>query len=951
MIVGLDFRPATGQLYALGYNSTSGASRLYTVNLSSAIATPVGASDFMLDAGESFFGFDFNPTVDRIRLVTGTDNNYRLHPITGTIVATDGNIAYALTDVNSASNATVLAGAYTNSYIGSTSTSLFVYEATNSVFALQSPPNNGVLNTIGNMGPIAPEIAPDAVDMDIYFNPSTGMNTCYFTGYNGINQTLYSINTTNGAPTAIGLMSSIVSDFAVEIIFNPPSTISGSLIYGLTSNNYLISFDSQMPSTVRSHIPLSGVTVGQMIVGLDSRPATGQVFAMGYNSTTGETQLYTVNVSSGTCTSIAPAITLATGMTQISFDFNPTVDRIRVTSKENQNYRLHPVTGAIVATDLNLNYSASDPNAALDPSIGAGAYTNSYIGSTSTQLFNYDLDLNTITLQNPPNNGVLNTIGTSGISINVSDPSIDFDFYYNSANAMNENYAIANTSSTFDNLYSVNISNGMFTSIGQVGYGIALIDITVQIVPNIPPLVSGQTIYGVTSNQYLITFDSENPSVVRTHIPITGITAGQLISGLDVRPATGELYAIGYEASTGLAQLYTINTTSGMATSIAPAIMLATNMSNLSFDFNPMVDRIRLVSSNGNNYRLHPTTGAIAATDINLAYSISDVNNGVTPKIGSGAYTNSFGGTNNTKLFVYDDSLNVVALQNPPNNGILNTIGNSGIVQSLTDRTSDIDIYYNHTTHTNTAFLISNSSTFDQLHTLNTTTGISNLVGLIGNGIALRDIAVMMDTITSITSSSSTDTTSACGIYTAPDNMVYTQSGNYTAIIDNAIGYDSLITIVLTVNNVDNSVTVLNDNSIVASESNATYQWIDCNTNTELAGETNQTFMPSINGSYAVVITATNGCIDTSACQTISSLSIKEQKIVDFTIAPNPTNGLFSINLLDNLNQSIRISDATGKIIFEREITGNTITLDLSTIQNGIYFVTVGNSVKQLIKY
>jgi len=950
-VVGMDFRPLNGQLYIMGYESLTGTSQLYTVDPSTFVATSVGSS-FTIATNQSLFGFDFNPTVDRIRVTTSQGKNYRIHPITGAIAATDLDLQYAPTDVNAAATPFIVTGAYTNSYIGSTSTTLYTYDDNLNILCTQVPPNNGTQNTIGASGIMD---AGPAGSLDIYYNAMSATNTAYFkqdVNMTGIVSQLFTMNLTTGNATLVGTIGSAapVADLAVQITVNTPPTVSGQLIYGLTSNGYLISFDAGMPSVVRSHQSISGVAVGQVLVGLDSRPATGQLYAMGYNSVNGESQLYIINPSLGTATSVAAPIMLATGMANIGFDFNPTVDRIRVTSALDNNYRLHPETGAIVATDGNLVYAGTDVNSAANPNIGAGAYSNSYIGGTSTQLFNYDVALNVLTLQNPPNNGTLNTLGSSGITVNAADPSIDFDFYYNTVMGMNENYAIANTANTFDNLYMVNTATGVFTSVGMIGNGIAVIDMAVEIVPNIPSMVAGETVYGITSNQYLITFDSEAPEVVRTHVAISGITAGQVIAGLDVRPATGELYALGYNSMNGEAQLYTINPTSGATASVAMPVTLATGMSNIGFDFNPTVDRIRVVSSTGNNYRLHPTTGAIAATDMNLAFAATDPNSAQTPAIGSAAYTNSFGGSNNTKLFVYDDALNILALQNPPNNGTLNTIGSSMLMQNGTDVTSDLDIFYNHDDHTNHAFLISNSMAFDMFYSLNTSTGAVTSVGSIGNGIAVRDIAIKNDSITVISSSASTIMPMACGSYLAPDNMEYTTSGMYTAIIPNELGYDSLITINLTVNNVDNSITVMNDTVLMAMENGGTYQWINCSDNTIIANETSQTFAPIANGTYAAIITSAEGCTDTSACAIISILSAPEFNAIDFTVSPNPSNGIFNISVAGINDAEIVVIDMTGRQVFKERMNGSQTVIDLTKVNNGVYLVKVGNEVKQIAK-
>ena len=68
-LLGIDFRPATGELYGLG--STS---RLYKVDPTTAVATAVGGQFSRCLSGFSF-GFDFNPVIDRIRVVSETNQN------------------------------------------------------------------------------------------------------------------------------------------------------------------------------------------------------------------------------------------------------------------------------------------------------------------------------------------------------------------------------------------------------------------------------------------------------------------------------------------------------------------------------------------------------------------------------------------------------------------------------------------------------------------------------------------------------------------------------------------------------------------------------------------------------------------------------------------------------------------------------------------------------------
>jgi Domain of unknown function (DUF4394) len=108
---------------------------------------------------------------------------------------------------------------------------------------------------------------------------------------------------------------------------------------------------------------------------------------------------------------------LPTGLVGIEFgfDFNPTVDRIRVVSDAGQNLRLHPDTGAVAAVDGSLNYAAGDANAGRQPRVVGAAYTNPDNNpATGTTLFVIDSSLDIGATQDPPNAGTLNTFMSLG---------------------------------------------------------------------------------------------------------------------------------------------------------------------------------------------------------------------------------------------------------------------------------------------------------------------------------------------------------------------------------------------------------------------------------------------------------------------------------------------------------------------------------------------------------
>lgn len=171
--------------------------------------------------------------------------------------------------------------------------------------------------------------------------------------------------------------------------------------------------------------------------------------------------------------------------------------------------------------------------------------------------------------------------------------------------------------------------------------------------------------------QHLVTINTDTRAVESTVVLQTANTLSPLAS-IDVRPATGELF--GYDA-TGR-QLYTINATSGALTAVGAQLPAG---SGELIDFNPTVDRVRLVGTANQNLRLNPNDGTIAGTDTTLAFAAGDVNEGATPNIRGIGYTNSFAGAATTTLYDIDVDRDILVTQNPANNGLLQTVGALGV--------------------------------------------------------------------------------------------------------------------------------------------------------------------------------------------------------------------------------------------------------------------------------
>lgn len=191
--------------------------------------------------------------------------------------------------------------------------------------------------------------------------------------------------------------------------------VRAETLYATTVSNDLISFDSGTPCEIVSNVRITGLQPDEQILGIDFRPATGELFGLGSSS-----RIYVIDTASGVATAVGTGpFTPALNGTAFGFDFNPTVDRIRVVSDAGQNLRLNPVTGAVAATDTTLAFAAADPNFGATPVVVGAAYTNpDRDPATGTTLFDIDSALDILVSQVPPNNGTLNTIGSLGVNAN-----------------------------------------------------------------------------------------------------------------------------------------------------------------------------------------------------------------------------------------------------------------------------------------------------------------------------------------------------------------------------------------------------------------------------------------------------------------------------------------------------------------------------------------------------
>lgn len=265
---------------------------------------------------------------------------------------------------------------------------------------------------------------------------------------------------------------------------------------------------------------------------------------------------------------------------------------------------------------------------------------------------------------------------------------------------------------------------------------------------------SADVIYGLTTTNSLVSFDSASPLTVTPAIGISGLQSGESLLGIDFRPANSILYGLG---SSG--RLYTLSTATGIASQVGSGTFaLPLSGQRFGFNFNPQVDRIRITSDSGQNFRINPNDGAVvdgnAATpgvqgDGNLFFRSGDANFGVAPLVIASSYTNNVAGTLTTTLYNIDardmnlvrqGSVGGVAPVVSPNTGDLSTIGSL-----LVDPTSPVG--FDIASSSNVAYLSLNIDGFpnSSLYTINLATGAASFVSAI-DSLPLASIAVAIPT-------------------------------------------------------------------------------------------------------------------------------------------------------------------------------------------------------------
>lgn len=253
----------------------------------------------------------------------------------------------------------------------------------------------------------------------------------------------------------------------------------------------------------------------------------------------------------------------------------------------------------------------------------------------------------------------------------------------------------------------------------------------------------------VTASNKLLKFNAGSPGRILTTLNITGLQAGESLLGIDYRVVKDQLYALG---SSG--RLYTINEDTAVASIVGMPFATKLEGTEFGFDFNPTVDRIRVVSNTGQNLRLHPDTGAVVdsnpalegvQTDGKLTYAAGDTSFGKSPVVVGAAYSYNKADPKITTNFALDAASGALVTQGSregvmpavsPNTGQLFTVGSLGM--SFTTAAFDIqalsDVAF--------AALNSDGGSASRWVTIDLKTGVAKSLGTVGGGERVVGIAL-----------------------------------------------------------------------------------------------------------------------------------------------------------------------------------------------------------------
>lgn len=442
------------------------------------------------------------------------------------------------------------------------------------------------------------------------------------------------------------------------------------------------SFNVSNPTSVGAAVAVTGLTAGQVIVATDYRPVNGFLYGLGYNGLTGVVQLYRLSSLTGRAIPVGTTGTFVDGSsnpvrvgvdssTTLSIDFNPTSDRLRVVSSNGQNFRINPNSGAFVDGDSGVAGTNMDGAISGSPGqIQQVAHSGNSAISVGTALYSLDAVSDKLAFFQSTNTGVQSEIA----SFNSQLTSVDGFDITDSVNGVQKAYTVA-TIGTSKSFFDLDLNEGIILPLANFN--------------SISPKILSLSVYTPNSPPLLVFSESGTRVSVRQESGtsfdsfISGIAVGDAIVGSDYEAATGVLYALAINSSAETGTLYRVDPRTGSSTTIGSTgsiafvdtvgtpVDLPAVATGYGVDFNPVTGALHVVTGNGLNFRINPTTGSGIDGNSGVAGTQMDPKlSGVATSLVGIAFTNSIPGTTLTTIYGINAVNNSLVILKSDNSGV-----------------------------------------------------------------------------------------------------------------------------------------------------------------------------------------------------------------------------------------------------------------------------------------
>lgn len=260
---------------------------------------------------------------------------------------------------------------------------------------------------------------------------------------------------------------SAAASIALSLAASPDARAGGPetlAVFGLTDDQRLIRFASDAPGSAADAGTIGGLVTDAALVGIDFRPATGDLYGLGDAG-----GVYVIDTATAAAT-LRSRLDVALSGARFGIDFNPTVDRLRVVSDAGQNLRVNVDTG-MTTVDLPLAYTAP----ATD--VTAVAYTNNDADpNTATTLLALDTNLDQVAVLSPPNDGKLAATGKLGGNA-AADAGFDIYSFVTGGTTTSVAAFASLTAGGRSRFASIQVATGRAVSLGRFRAGDVVIDV------------------------------------------------------------------------------------------------------------------------------------------------------------------------------------------------------------------------------------------------------------------------------------------------------------------------------------------------------------------------------------------------------------------------------------------------------------------------------------------